>query len=437
MASPQASARPAQPHIHLAGFSCPVCDQPIPHEKADQVRARIDARDRDLADKVAARMKDQFAQERVQFEANARAVLEQTQRDNAAAVQALNEQFATKETAARAEATQIAQAAAQAQIDGLLKAQADLRTEVRQKLDEAAQAKTAVEMAARERVAAAETAKLVAENEAKTVKENHAAELQQRLGEQREALEKDKQTAVLAEQAKTFDERQKLQGTVQQLQRQLEKERADVVGEGAKLELYEELKGAFEGDRIRRVPKGTAGADIVHEIVENGKVCGKIVYDSKKRSSWRSDYASKLCEDKTAEGAEHAILSLLKFPADAKQIDVRDGVILLNPARVVVVAGILRDHIVQTHALRISNQEREKKKGELYAHITSERFRQQVDAVEAQTDKLLDIDVAEEKAHRAVWEKRGGVLKTLQKAHGNLRADIARILGTRDKLEDE
>ena len=52
--------------------------------------------------------------------------------------------------------------------------------------------------------------------------------------------------------------------------RKLEKKTAEELGEGAELDLYEELKALFEGDRIRRVPKGTPGADIVHEIVENG-----------------------------------------------------------------------------------------------------------------------------------------------------------------------
>jgi hypothetical protein len=217
--------------------------------------------------------------------------------------------------------------------------------------------------------------------------------------------------------------------------RKLEKRTAEELGEGAELDLYEELKALFEGDRIRRVPKGTPGADIVHEIVENGKVCGKIVYDSKKRSAWRSEYATKLCEDKIAESAEHAILSLLKFPAETRQLELRDGVILANPARVAVIAEILRDDIVRAHCLRLSNHEREKKKGELYAYITSERFRQHLDSIESQTDRLLEIDVAEQRAHRAIWEKRGGVVKTMQKAHGNLRADVARIIGTSNAAE--
>lgn len=100
-----------------------------------------------------------------------------------------------------------------------------------------------------------------------------------------------------------------------------------------------------------------------------------------------------------------------------------------------VLAELLRDGIVRSHGLRLSNQEREKKTAELYAYITSEQFRQRLDSIENQTEKLLDIEVAEEKAHRKVWETRGRVLKIIQKAHGNLRADVARIIGTRDAAE--
>ena len=57
------------------------------------------------------------------------------------------------------------------------------------------------------------------------------------------------------------------------------------------------------------------------------------------------------------------------------------------------------------------------------------------DSMKSHTDRLLDIDVAEERAHRKVWETRGTVVKTLRKAEGNLRADVARIIGTRDAAE--
>ncbi len=464
MAAAQPALRPSQPHLHVQDALCPVCDQPIPNEKADQVQARIEARDRAAADAVAARLKEQFAAERVHIDAKARAVLEKTQKEGAAAIEAVKKESAAaiefvkgeaqrREAAARNEGAQAAQATAEQQIAALIQAKSDADERAKQKIAalelantdvrasaqkqvaQAERAKAETEAAARERIAAAEAARLAAESKAKAVKENHDTLLNERLQEQREALEKDKATALSARDAKYFEDNQKLKEKLDDAVRKLEQKTADELGEGAHLDLLEELKDRFEGDRIRRVPKGAPGADVIHEIIEEGKVCGKIVYDSKNRNAWRNEYATKLCEDKIAEGADHAILSLLKFPADSRQLDIREGVILANPARVTVIAEVLRDAIVRAHGLRLSNQEREKKKGELYAYITGERFRQHLNSIEAQADKLLDVDVAEEKAHRKVWETRGGLIKTLQKAHGNLRADVARIIGTRDAAE--
>jgi hypothetical protein len=450
MATQRAIPSFSPPHLHLAGLQCPVCDQPISNEKADQVRERMDARERAASEAVSLRLREQFASERAQFEANAQGALEKVRRESASALDAFRAQATAREQATREDATRMAREAAQQQIDLLTAANAELRFATDQRIDELTQAharalstaqervalveqsKLEIEAVAQDRIAVAETAKLSAELEAKAVRESHETVLNDRLQEQREAFEKDKEAAVRAEQTKTFDDRQKLQTTVQALQRQLEKERADVVGEGGELELFEVLKAAFEGDRIRRVPKGTPGADIIHEVIENGKVCGKIVYDSKKRAAWKAEYASKLCQDKIAEGAQHAILSLLKFPSDSKQLDVREGVILANPARVKAVAEILREHVVQTHTLGLSNMEREKKQGELYSYILSGRFVQHLDAIDTNTQKLFDLDVAEERAHRKVWENRGALLKTLQRAEGSLRTDVGRIIGQVD-----
>lgn len=450
MATQRAIPSFSSPHLHLAGLQCPVCDQPIPSDKADQVQERMEARERAASEVVSLKLREQFANERAQFEANAQGALDKVRRESASELEAFRAQAAAREQAAREDAARMAREAAQQQIDLLTTANAELQSTIDQRIDELTQAhalalsaaqervalveqsKLEIEAVAQDRIAVAEAARLSAELAAKAASESHETVLNERLQEQREVYEKDKEAAVRAEQTKTFDERQKLQTTVQALQRQLEKERADVVGEGGELELFEVLKSAFEGDRIRRVPKGTAGADIIHEVIENGKVCGKIVYDSKKRAAWKAEYATKLCQDKIAEEAQHAILSLLKFPSESKQLDVREGVILANPARVRAIAEILREHLVQTHTLRLSNTEREKKQGELYSYIVSGRYAQHLDAIDAHAQKLLDLDVAEEKAHRKVWENRGALLKTLQRAEGNLRTDVGRIIGQVD-----
>ena len=84
---------------------------------------------------------------------------------------------------------------------------------------------------------------------------------------------------MLAEKAKVL----KLQSELQDMQRKLEGKSAHELGEGSEVDLFEQLRTTFEGDRIQRVPKGVNGADVIHEVVHNGKVCGKIIYDAKNR----------------------------------------------------------------------------------------------------------------------------------------------------------
>ena len=217
---------------------------------------------------------------------------------------------------------------------------------------------------------------------------------------------------------------------LQDMQRRLQKKPADEHGEGAELELFELLKAAFPDDRIRRVEKGAMGADIVHDVVENGKVCGKIVYDRKNRSDWKTKYATKLRDDQIAEKADHAILSTNKFPEGEDQLCMREHVILACPARVRWLAELLRGHIILTHELRVSNEARDEKTAELYAFINSERCRQLLDSIETLVKKLEEIDVAEQKAHSGVWKKRGELLKSVLKANGVFCFEIDRIIGT-------
>jgi hypothetical protein len=241
--------------------------------------------------------------------------------------------------------------------------------------------------------------------------------------------------SVNAERAKNLETQMKLEEQLQDMQRRLQKKTADEHGEGAELEMFEELKAAFPDDRIRRVEKGALGADIIHEVMENGQSCGKIVYDRKNRGNWMSEYAVKLRADQIAEKADHAILSTNKFPQGERQLCVREHVILACPARVVALAGLLRRHIVLTHELRISTEAREGKTAELYAFITSERCNQLLDSIETLIKKIEEIEVAEQKAHNAVWKKRGELLKSVLKANGTFCFEIERILGTAEAAE--
>ena len=358
-------------HSHAAAGRCPMCEQPI---------------GQDIARKIEAKQREHYEAALVKARAEAASAAEQ------------------KVAAARAEAKLAAEAAATAKL-----------ADVQAKLAQAEQAKTA----ANEQIAA-----LKAAEEAAIKK--RVAEVQEGLQRQKEDLLREKEAAVLAEKAKVL----KLQSDLADVQRKLEGKSANELGEGSEVDLFEQLKAAFDGDRIVRVGKGVNGADVIHEVVHNGRVCGKIVYDAKNRNAWQNEFVTKLRADKIAQGADHAILSSNKFPKDKAQVHYQDGVIVAAPARVAAIVQLLRDQVVRMHELRVSKEGREQKSIEIYAFITSEHCKQLIDQVETQAARMLELDGKEQEAHRRLWDQRKKLITTVQKARGDLVFEIDRIIGT-------
>lgn len=390
---------PTEPHSHIIADRCPWCDQPIPHEKFNEIKSRMAAEERERTAELERRLKEQVAREKAQADANAKAQIEQGRKETAAMLERVRQEASVKEAAAREEAKKVTEAA----------------------------------MAPK--LAQAEHATKVAERQLQALQANHESTLNQRLQEQRDALEKAMTQAINVERSKTFNDKLKLEEKVQELQRQLQKKTADELGEGAEIDLYEKLREQFPDDQITRVAKGSAGADIIHNIVYKGELCGSIIYDSKNRNAWRNDYVVKLREDQLAAKADHAILSTHVFPAGTRQLHMQDGVVVTNPARAMVLVELLRKHVVQIHTMRLSNEARGQKTDLLYEFITSDRCTQLLDQIETLTDDMLELDVKEQKAHSATWNRRGDLIRSVQRVYGNFTSEIERIIGTAASAE--
>jgi len=320
----------------------------------------------------------------------------------------------------------------------LAQARAEAEAKVEQRIAAAlAEANTAAEAAMLSKLAdfqaklvLAEQARVSAQKEIAALKTAQDAAIELRVEERATTLKEERDAAVLAERTRAFEEAQALRQKLEDLTRKLEGKSAHELGEGSEIDLFEELRDAFQADRIQRVPKGVNGADVIHEVVHNGRVCGKIIYDAKNRDSWQNGFATKLKADKLAQAADHAILSSNKFPKDKSQVHTQDGVIVANPARVLVIAEILREQIVRMHELRASKEAREEKTVALYAFVTSDHFKLLVEQVEAQAGKMLELDNKEQEAHRRVWDQRGKLIRTIQKARADLTFEVDRIIGT-------
>lgn len=335
-------------------------------------------------------------------------------------------------------------------LDQLEKAKRDQDAQIEQMKQDAAfresevrrEAAQAADTAFQEKMAAAEKAKSEAEakalealNQLNSMQQTHDVQLTERLNEQREALENAQTVAVNAEKSAAYEEKLKLIEKVAVLQRTLEKKTAEELGEGAEVDLFEALKAEFASDRIERVNKGQPGADILHVVIHNGKECGTIIYDSKNHGAWRNDFVIKLAADQMAARAEHAILSTRAFPSGARHLHVQSGVVLANPSRVTALVQIVRQHLVQTHKLRLSNEERVQKTAELYSFITSERCVDLLGRIDSHADDLLDLQVKEKKAHEATWKRQGELIRSVQRVRAELCTTIDGIIGTGETRE--
>jgi hypothetical protein len=409
--SPQLSAI-FRLRLHLASEFCPYCEQPIRSEKAEQVRARTEAKERELSESVTARLTERFALEKAQMETGAKALVDQARNEGAAALEKVKSEIALREAVAREDGKKAAE------------------TMLLERLAEHERASQALIAGLQKKLVEAEKSKREATGQVEALRASHATKLAKRIQEAREVLEADKTNSLNAANAKHFEDTQKLSAKLEDLARQLEKKTANELGEGAEIDLFEALKNEFEGDRIKRVGKGAAGADIIHKIIHNDKLCGKIVYDSKNRNAWRNEYVTKLRDDQVAEKAEHAILAALKFPSDQSQLCIQDGVIIANPARVVALVQMIRRHVVQVHTLRLSNTERAKKTADLYEFIRSERCTQLFERIDGHAESLCKLQEQEKKAHEAAWNRQSTLYRGIQKTCGELTSEIDRIIGT-------
>jgi hypothetical protein len=260
--------------------------------------------------------------------------------------------------------------------------------------------------------------------------EEHNIAVEASLKAQREVLDKAKDDAVNAEKARSFEETQKLTEKLADVQRALENKTAEELGEGAEIDLYETLKKEFPDDDIHRIPKGTPGADIHHVVMLSGKKCGTILYDSKNHQQFRHEHVTKLRNDQLAAEAEHAILSTRKFPQGTRQLHVQDGVLLANPARVVSIVTILRQHLVQLYTQRVSNIERDAKTAELYEFIVSERCSSLLSRIDERAEDLVDLQKKEIRWHENNWKKEGEAVRGIQKAKADLEKQVYLIIGT-------
>src|SRR5436190_12811852 len=279
-------------------------------------------------------------------------------------------------------------------------------------------------LAALEKAFDAERAKIVkqvelAKQEADKLRRKEIAEI-------RQILQKDRDAALVRQDAAFARERDAMQKKIAQMSRRVGK--GGEIAEGGEIDLYDELRGAFPEDQIARAKGGM----LVHDVRYKSKSAGKIVIDSKSRAAWQHAFVTKLRETQSDLGADHAILATPVFPSGKKELFVDAGVIIIAPARVRAMIEVLRKALVAMHVAKLGDAERSDKLAQLFKFITSSGFKRKLAEASDLANEALEIDVEEKRAHDNVWKKRGTVLTRIKHVLREIDTDVSAIVEARD-----
>jgi len=132
---------------------------------------------------------------------------------------------------------------------------------------------------------------------------------------------------------KQLEDQKKL---VDEMKRKAEQGSMQLQGEAQELILEELLRDYFPFDLISEVGKGVRGADCVQTVRNKfGMECGRIIYESKRTTSFGGDWIDKLKKDMRAIGVDVAVIVSQCYPKGMDCFGEKDGVLasLIMPSR--------------------------------------------------------------------------------------------------------
>ena len=242
-------------------------------------------------------------------------------------------------------------------------------------------------------------------------RQNTELELARKLDEERQKIAEE--AARRASEAERLNLAQKdkiisdLQQQIASLKQKAEQSSIQLQGETLEITLENDLRTAFPFDEIAEVKKGQRGADCVQTVRTNlGFVCGTILWEAKRAKNWSHEWPEKLKADQRELGADLAVLVTTCLPEAIRGIGQQEGIWVCEWPLALGIAAALRQGLISTATQRVQQSNRANKAQELYDHVCSLPFRQQIEAiVEAFVDLQQQLE-AEKRAFAKQWKER-------------------------------
>ena len=217
---------------------------------------------------------------------------------------------------------------------------------------------------------------------------------------------------------------------IDDLKRKAEQGSQQNQGEVLEIELEEMLKEEFVFDEIEPVSKGVKGGDVVQTVkTQSGRVCGKILWETKRTKTWSDKWLQKLKDDQRDAKADVAVIVSEVLPPGLTHFRQFDGVWVASLGAANSLALALRVILTKV-AIEKSLQEGKTEKKELvYNYLTGPEFRNRVEAiVEAFVGMKEDLD-REKRAMNKIWDKREKQIERVVLNIGGMQGDIEGLAG--------
>lgn len=244
---------------------------------------------------------------------------------------------------------------------------------------------------------------------------------------ERNALKDNEHQLKLKELELKFEEQRKL---AEEMRRKAEQNSMQRQGEVQELLLEEILKESFPFDLIEEVGKGVEGADCTQTVRNSsGKICGKIIYESKRTKGWSNSWIDKLKADMRSKGIDIAILVTQTFPKDMDRFGEKDGIWICNFTEVASVSYLLRDGLIKIYEAQQKEENKGDKMQMLYNYLTGVEFKGQVEAIAEGFMAMRNSITKERMQMEKMWKEREKQLEKVLLSTTGLYGSVKGIAG--------
>jgi len=216
----------------------------------------------------------------------------------------------------------------------------------------------------------------------------------------------------------------------EEMKRKAEQGSMQLQGEVQEIALEEMLITTFPFDIISEVGKGVRGADCIQTVRNQfGQECGKIIYESKRTTSFSNEWIEKLKADMRNLGAEIAVIVTKAMPKDMDCMGIKDGVYICSFSEVKSLAAVLRDGVMKVFSAAKNQENKGDKMHLLYDYLTSSEFAEQWKAIREGFLSMKMSIQRERDAMEKLWKQREKQLEKVLLSAAHVRGSIEGIGG--------